>query len=82
MSNVKYTKAQRLALAVKRDAELVERRTAQTEREIAADLGCDVGADVVTTSCTYGWAAFVALYRAGDVLNAHRAIIARDGAAR
>ncbi|WDS52168.1 hypothetical protein SEA_UTZCHIPS_62 [Microbacterium phage UtzChips] len=82
MSNTRYTKAQRLALAIKRDAELVASRAAMTDADIADALGATVGQDVETTATAYAWDDFVAAYRSGDVLNAHRAIIAREGALR
>ncbi|WDS52091.1 hypothetical protein SEA_CARON_65 [Microbacterium phage Caron] len=82
MSNTRYTKAQRLALAIKRDAELVASRAAMSDADIADLTGAREGEDVQTSLRLYTWADFVAAYRSGDILNAHRNIIARDGAAR
>ncbi|WP_067201044.1 hypothetical protein [Microbacterium sp. XT11] len=84
MSNtVRYTKAQRLALAIKRDAELVAERATMTDETIAELVGAEVGQDVVmATGRVYTWPDFVAAYRAGDTMNAHRQIIAKEGALR
>ncbi|AWY05747.1 hypothetical protein SEA_GRETCHEN_60 [Microbacterium phage Gretchen] len=83
MSNIRYTAAQRLALAVKRDAALVAQRATMSEADIAEVIGSAPGEAVTLSSGrVIAWADFVPAYRAGDVLNAHRGIIERAGALR
>lgn len=81
MSNLRYSNKSRLALAIKRDAALVAKRSVMTEAEIAEAVGVVAGDEVSLTVRVYAWPDFVAAYRAGDTMNAHRSIIERDGAA-
>lgn len=81
-SDIKYTKAQRLALAIKREREMLAERAVMTDEEIAELTGADVDQDVRTATRLYTWSDFAAAYRAGDVCNGHRRIIESNGSAR
>lgn len=81
--SVRLSDAARLALAEKREAELLEQRATMTEEEIAEVTGADIDQDVIMASGRiYTWPDFVAAYRAGDTMNAHRGIIERGGKLR
>lgn len=81
MSNVRYSNARRLALAVERDAALVASRADYTEAmfrdEFAESL---VGDDIELTSGLRPVAEYFPAWKRGDVMNAHRPIIAAAGA--
>lgn len=83
MSNVKYNNAQRLALAVKRDAVLVAARAYYSEALFREEFAADIVGDTITlTSGPVPIADFFPAWKRGERMNVHRAIIERDGALR
>lgn len=83
MSNPRYSNAQRLALAIKRDALLVEARSSYTEAAFREEFAADIVGDELTlTSGPVAIAEAFPAWKRGDLMNVHRAIIARKGALR